>query len=111
MKSMICMILPLICAIVNRIKMWFSPLKIDKGYIYEVEQKTTNLINCEFPLINSESKLLTHSSKLKIIRYHNGVAETINHHIKSITKAAYAYHDFERFRKRSMLIITYGKDM
>ncbi len=43
------------------------------------------------------------------IRYHNGVAENINNHIKSITKAAYGYRNFERFRKRTMLILTYAK--
>jgi len=43
------------------------------------------------------------------IRFNNGVAETINNHIKSITKAAYGYRNFERFRKRTMLIITYSK--
>ena len=40
-------------------------------------------------------------------RYTNGIAESINNHLKTIIKTAYGYHNFERFRKRAMLIITY----
>jgi len=43
------------------------------------------------------------------IRYTNAIAESINNQIKTITKAAYGYLNFERFRKRVMLIITYKK--
>lgn len=43
------------------------------------------------------------------IRLTNAIAESINNHIKTIIKAAYGYHNFERFRKRAMLIITYKK--
>lgn len=43
------------------------------------------------------------------IRYTNSIAENINNQIKTITKAAYGYTNFERFRKRVMLIITYKK--
>ena len=43
------------------------------------------------------------------IRYTNAIAESINNQIKTITKAAYGYTNFERFRKRDMLIITYKK--
>ncbi|MBR0230604.1 MAG: transposase, partial [Erysipelotrichaceae bacterium] len=41
------------------------------------------------------------------VRYTNGIAESINNHLKTIIKTAYGYHNFERFRKRAMLIITY----
>ena len=41
------------------------------------------------------------------IRYTNGIAESINNHLKTIIKTSYGYHNFDRFRKRSMLIITY----
>ena len=40
-------------------------------------------------------------------RYTNGIAESINNHLKTIIKTSYGYHNFERFRKRAMLIITY----
>ena len=43
------------------------------------------------------------------IRYTNAIAESINNQIKTITKAAYGYLNFARFRKRVMLIITYKK--
>lgn len=40
-------------------------------------------------------------------RYTNSTAETDNNHLKTIIKAAYGYHNFERFRKRALMIITY----
>ena len=43
------------------------------------------------------------------IRYTNSIAECINNHLKTIIKIAYGYHNFERFRKRVMLIISYKK--
>jgi len=42
-------------------------------------------------------------------KYSNAIAECINNQLKTIIKCAYGYHNFERFRKRSMLIITYSK--
>ena len=39
----------------------------------------------------------------------NAVAESLNNQLKTIIKSAYGYHNFERFRKRALLIITYGK--
>ena len=39
----------------------------------------------------------------------NAVAESLNNQLKTIIKSAYGYHHFERFRKRALLIITYGK--
>jgi len=39
----------------------------------------------------------------------NAVAESLNNQLKTIIKSAYGYHNFERFRKRTLLIITYGK--
>ena len=83
-----------------------------------IERISTNLKNCESPIIQEVGRSY-HKWRVEIanafsktqnnIRYHNGVAETINNHIKSITKAAYGYHNFERFRKRCMLILTYAK--
>lgn len=43
--------------------------------------------------------------------YTNGIAESINNHLKTIIKFSYGYHNFERFRKRAMMIITYKKDL
>ena len=42
-------------------------------------------------------------------KYTNAIAECINNQLKTIVKLAYGYHNFERFRKRAMLIITYSK--
>jgi transposase len=77
-----------------------------------------NLKNCESPIIQEVGRSY-HKWRFEIanafsktqnnIRYHNGIAEIINNHIKSITKAAYGYRNFERFRKRCMLILTYAK--
>lgn len=39
----------------------------------------------------------------------NAVAESLNNHLKTIIKSTYGYHNFERFRKRAMLILTYKK--
>ena len=33
----------------------------------------------------------------------------LNNQLKTIIKSAYGYHNFERFKKRAMLIMTYGK--
>lgn len=76
-----------------------------------------NLQCCESPLIKEVGRSY-HKWRVEIanafskthnnIRYHNGVAENINNHIKSITKAAYGYRNFDRFRKRAMLILTYS---
>ena len=83
-----------------------------------IQRISTNLKNCESPLIEEVGRSY-HKWRVEIanafsktqnnIRYHNGVAETINNHIKSITKAAYGYRNFERFRKRTMIILTYSK--
>ena len=43
------------------------------------------------------------------IHYTNAIAESLNNHLKTIIKSAYGYHNFDRFRKRAMLIITYKK--
>lgn len=37
----------------------------------------------------------------------NAIAESLNNHIKTIIKSAYGYHNFDRFRKRVLLILTY----
>ena len=42
-------------------------------------------------------------------RYTNAIAESDNNHLKTIIKTAYGYHNFDRFRKRAMIIITYKK--
>ena len=45
----------------------------------------------------------------KELHYTNAIAECLNNQLKTIIKSAYGYHNFERFRKRAMLIITYTK--
>lgn len=42
-------------------------------------------------------------------RFTNAIAESLNNQLKTIIKAAYGYHNFERFRKRALLIISYKK--
>lgn len=83
-----------------------------------VQRISSNLLNCESPFIQEVGRSF-HKWRVEIanafsktqnnVRYHNGVAENMNNHLKSITKAAYGYRNFERFRKRSMLILTYAK--
>ena len=41
--------------------------------------------------------------------YTNGIAESINNQLKTIIKVSYGYHNFDRFRKRALLIISYKK--
>lgn len=42
-------------------------------------------------------------------RWTNSIAECINNQLKTIIKSAYGYRNFERLRKRAMMIITYSK--
>lgn len=44
-------------------------------------------------------------------RFSNSIAECLNNHIETIIRISYGYHNFERFRKRVMLIRTYKKDL
>lgn len=44
-------------------------------------------------------------------RFSNSIAESINNHIETIIRVSYGYHNFERFRKRVLLIRTYKKDL
>ena len=39
----------------------------------------------------------------------NGIAENMNNHIATIIKIAYGYSNYERFRKRVLLICKYNK--
>ena len=57
----------------------------------------------KFGIANSFSDNQNH------IRYSNAIAESLNNQLKTIVKTAYGYHNFERFRKRAMIIITYKK--
>ena len=41
--------------------------------------------------------------------YSNGIAESINNNLKTIIKTAYGYRNFERFRKRAIIISRYKK--
>ena len=43
------------------------------------------------------------------IRYTNAIAESLNNQLKTIIKSAYGYYNFERFRSRALIIITYKK--
>lgn len=99
--------------------------KYDAKYTFDeallfLKRISDNLINSEALIIREVGRsyhkwrfeIATAFSKTQNnVRYHNGVAETINNHIKSITKAAYGYRNFDRFRKRAMLIITYSKPL
>ena len=40
----------------------------------------------------------------------NGIAENMNNHIATIIKIAYGYSNYERFRKRVLLICKYNKN-
>jgi transposase len=39
----------------------------------------------------------------------NALAENMNNHIKTIIKSTYGYQNFERFRKRCLLMLRYNK--
>ena len=43
------------------------------------------------------------------IHYTNAIAESLNNQLQTIIKSAYGYHNFERFRKRALMIISYKK--
>ena len=49
------------------------------------------------------------SRSQNLIHYTNAIAEGLNNQLKTIIKAAYGYNNFERFRKRALIIITYKK--
>ena len=44
-------------------------------------------------------------------RYSNGPAEGLSNSIKTLIKDANGYKNFERLRKRILLVINYGKDL
>jgi transposase len=85
------------------------------NFIYRISQ---NLINSHVELLQAVGRSY-HKWRVEIasalsytqnnIRYTNAVAESINNQIKTITKSAYGYRNFQRFRKRVLLIQTYGK--
>ena len=43
------------------------------------------------------------------IHYTNAIAEGLNNQLKTIIKSSYGYRNFERFRKRAMLMQSYNK--
>jgi len=43
--------------------------------------------------------------------YTNGISESINNQLKTIIKVSYGYHNFNRFRRKAMMIKTYKKDL
>lgn len=45
----------------------------------------------------------------KGINYTNAIAECLNNQLKTMIKSAYGFHNFERFRKKAMLVLTYSK--
>ena len=45
------------------------------------------------------------------IHYSNGVAESINNKLKTIIKVSYGYHNFDRFRRRAMVINVYKNEL
>lgn len=83
-----------------------------------IQRISTNLADTSSPLLHAVGDSY-HKWRFEIasafsytqnkIRYTNSIAENINNQIKTITKAAYGYRNFDRFRKRVMLIITYKK--
>ena len=46
------------------------------------------------------------TKKSKQKRLTNGIAESINNHIKTTIKYSYGFENFERFRKRALLIFS-----
>ena len=96
------------------------------SYYSTFDESLTFIEHLSNKLINSDSELLkkvgdtfhkwryeianafTKNAKQK--KYSNAIAECINNQLKTIIKSAYGYHNFERFRKRAMLIITYSKN-
>lgn len=49
--------------------------------------------------------------KSRQIKYTNALAEGLNNQLKTIIKNAYGYNNFERFRKRALLIMSHKKDI
>lgn len=47
--------------------------------------------------------------KSRIFKYSNSVAENLNNHIKTLIKISYGYKNFQRFRKRILLVSSYNK--
>lgn len=96
------------------------------SYYSTFDESLTFIEHLSNKLINSDSELLKkvgdtfHKWRYEIAnaftknakqnKYSNAIAECINNQLKTIIKSAYGYHNFERFRKRAMLIITYSKN-
>lgn len=49
------------------------------------------------------------NKKSRTFKYSNSIAENINNHIKTLIKISYGYKNFQRFRKRMLLISSNSK--
>lgn len=49
------------------------------------------------------------NKKSRTFKYSNSVAENINNHIKTLIKVSYGYRNFQRFRKRMLIISSHKK--
>ena len=83
-----------ISRIINKLELTSSELlkKIAKTY-YEYRYEIANGLN----------------KKSRQFKYSNSVAENINNHIKTLIKISYGYRNFDRFRKRMLIISSYKK--
>ena len=85
------------------------------SFILRISKK---LIESSSPLLNAVGRTY-HKWRIEIanglsknkynIHYSNSVAEGLNNKLKTVIKIAYGYHNFERFRNRALLILTYSK--
>ena len=90
------------------------PAFVESSFLLE-----QNGININSQVFSTDPKVLAKYSKIVenaegkvqtvIAKNTNAIAECINNKLKTILKSAYRYHNFERFRKRALLICTYTR--
>ncbi|MCH3909118.1 MAG: transposase [Bacilli bacterium] len=80
----------------------FAVAKHEKAALSRKARRDLRCPDCQIPLWHD-------GIRKDGVRITNGIAEAINNVIKTIIKSAYGYRNFDRFRKRVMLIVTYSK--
>lgn len=94
---------------------WYGSFEDSLRYIIHISERLKNTNNdllkkvgqsyykWRYEIANGFTKNQYH------IHISNGIAECINNNIKTIIKLSYGYRNFERFRKRCLLMYLYNK--
>lgn len=94
---------------------WYGSYEESLGYVIHISERLKDTENdtlkkvgqsyykWRYEIANGFTKNQYH------IHIHNGIAECINNNIKTVIKQSYGYSNFQRFRKRCLLMYLYNK--